>query len=468
MLICRNYIIVIFIKVKGGNIMRIKRVLEGTALAAFAVIAWLGAGSAGVSASVGIGDVSFDEVNISLEVKFSDPELMTGIAKVDKNKKAKVTAWDVYEPEDGDSMGKAEIDLSKLNVVNDNYIAIKTNDMKKPLYIKIAAATKKNRITFRGNTAKISDFKADGKDVEEIDYRRATDAWGASGKVSELDFSEYQYQGATLYVRVKGVNKLSSVTDGNYDNIKDGQVTFIPDGSTKEDNAEVYNIGSLPGKETKLNIARQANGPSVPADYTKGTVTINKNLEFRVIKESGTTTYNAVGSKEVKVVTELLKETDSAILEVRKAAVTNGKGKCASKWTRVKIENPKELLLDSTKTKDIKDATIEQPVSISTSSGAIMEASYKLNSKQTEVTHLVLTSKCEDNYEYYIGSAVPVNGDKGIKPVKKGKTINIKQGDVNGKNVYIRLAGDKKIKRWAGAWKQVGTGIKIPSITASK
>jgi len=347
-----------------------------------------------------------------------------------------------------------------------------TNDMTIPLYIKVAAAAKKNSITFLNSTARISEFKADGKSIQEIDYRRATDAWGASGKISELDFSEYQYQGAALYVRKKGINELSAAA-GDYEKIKNGQVSVIPVGGTKEVSADVYNIGSLPGKETKLNIAKQANGPSVSVDYKKGTVTINKSLEYRVIKESGTTTYNAVGSKEVKAVAGLLEATetapkaDTAILEVRKAAATNGKGKCASKWTRVKIENPKELLLDSS-TKDIKDATIEQPVIISTSAGAIMEAGYKLNNKKKEVTNLVLTNKCEDNYEYYLDSSVPAAGDKAIKPIRKGKTINIKKGDVSGKNIYIRLAGDKKSKRWAGAWKQIGTNITIPSVAASK
>jgi len=452
--------------------MNIKRVFQGTALTAFAAIAWFGDGSANASASVSIQDVVFDEEDISLEVQFSDTELMAGIANVDKKRKAKVTAWDVYEPADGSNKGQAKIDLSKFNVTKDNYIAIMTNDMTIPLYIKVAAAAKKNSITFLNSTARISEFKADGKSIQEIDYRRATDAWGASGKISELDFSEYQYQGAALYVRKKGINELSSAA-GDYEKIKNGQVSVIPVGGTKEVSADVYNIGSLPGKETKLNIAKQANGPSVSVDYKKGTVTINKSLEYRVIKESGTTTYNAVGSKEVKAVAGLLEATetapkaDTAILEVRKAAATNGKGKCASKWTRVKIENPKELLLDSS-TKDIKDATIEQPVIISTSAGAIMEAGYKLNNKQTEVTNLVLTNKCEDNYEYYLGSSVPAAGDKAIKPIRKGKTINIKKGDVSGKNIYISLAGDKKSKRWAGAWKQIGTNITIPSVAASK
>jgi len=80
--------------------MSIKRVLQGTALTAFAAIAWFGDGSANASASVSIQDVVFDEEDISLEVQFSDTELMAGIANVDKKRKAKVTAWDVYEPAD--------------------------------------------------------------------------------------------------------------------------------------------------------------------------------------------------------------------------------------------------------------------------------------------------------------------------------------------------------------------------------
>ena len=95
-----------------------------------------------------------------------------------------------------------------------------------------------------------------------------------------------------------------------------------------------------------------------------------------------------------------------------------------------------------------------------------MEAGYKLNSKGTAVTHLVLTNKTSDNYEYYLGSSAPAAGDKDIKTIKNNKAVNIKQEDASGKNVYIRLAGDKRAKRWAGAWTQAGTGIKIPVIAS--
>ena len=137
----------------------------------------------------------------------------------------------------------------------------------------------------------------------------------------------------------------------------------------------------------------------------------------------------------------------------------------ASKWTRVKIEEPKTLSF-SQDTQDINTATVDKPVTISTTSGAIMEAGYKLNSKGTAVTHLVLTNKTSDNYEYYLGSSAPAAGDKDIKTIKNNKAVNIKQEDASGKNVYIRLAGDKRAKRWAGAWTQAGTGIKIPVIAS--
>lgn len=462
--------------------MKIKRVLQGTALTAFAALSWFGAGPAAAKASVSMKDVTFDEKNVKLEVSFTDTELMVGMAKVDKNKKAKVTAWDIYEPEAGSQPGKAEIDLSKLSVIKDNYIAITTNDMNKPLYIKLAATAKRNKITFHGNTAKISDFKADGKDVAEIEYRRTTDAWtNKSYKIADLNFSEYQYQGAVLYIRQSGVNDLAKITNKDAKDVKedtdvykDIQTETVDINTVKNAAAidvPVYVIGKLPGKEVKLNIAKQANGPSVPVDYRKGTVTINKNLEYRVIKTAGVATYEAISSKSVKEINDLLKASEnvsaasSGVVEVRKQAVTRGKGKSASKWTRVRIEEPRELEF-SQDTKDINTAEVDKPVTISTTSGAIMEAGYKLNSKGTAVTHLVLINKTSDSYEYYLGSSAPAAGDKGIKTIKKAKTINIKQDDVNGKNIYIRLAGDKKAKRWAGAWTQAGTGIKIPVIAS--
>ena len=462
--------------------MRIKRVLQGTALTAFAAAAWLSAGSAGASAAVSIADVKFDEQNISLEVKFNDPELMVGIAKVDNNKKAKVAAWDIFELETGKTDGTAKIDLSKLSVIKDNYIAITTNDMEIPLYIKLAATAKRNRITFHGDTAKISDFKADSTDVTDIEYRRTTDAWtNKTVKISEIEFSEYQYQGAVLYLRVPGEDRLDGIktaakaggTEDPYTSIKDVQVDINTVKGASAIMADVYNIGSLPGKEVKLNIAKQANGPSVPVDYKKGTVTINKNLEYRVIKDSGIVSHAAIASKSVKNVSDILGASDglpaesSGVIEVRKAAATKGKGKSASKWTRVQLEEPKALALASG-TADINTATTDKPVTISTATGAVIEASYKLNSKNTAVTYLVLTNKTSDNYEYYLGSAVPAVGDKAIKTIKGSKAANIKKDDVSGKNIYIRMAGDKKAKRWAGEWTKVGTNIKVPEVAASK
>ena len=55
-----------------------------------------------------------------------------------------------------------------------------------------------------------------------------------------------------------------------------------------------------------------------------------------------------------------------------------------------------------------------------------------------------------------------------VKPIKGGKVVIIKQADVSGKNIFIPLAGNKKAKRWAGAWKQVGTSITVPNVAASK
>lgn len=462
--------------------MRIKRVLQGTALTAFAVVAWLSAGSVDASAEVSISDVTFDEQDASLEIKFTGPELMAGIASVDRNRNAKVAVWDIFEQGEGANKGTAKMDLSKLSVVKDNYIAIMTNDMEVPFYIKLAATAKSNKITFRADTAKISTFKADNNDkVEDVQYRRTTDAWtNKTVKISETEFSEYQYQGAVLYFRVPGIDKLSGITTSAqasdakdpYEGLKEDQVINAGNNAMVP-KSDVYNIGSLPGKEVKLNIAKQANGPSVPVDYKKCKVTIKKKLEYRVIKESGIVSYAAIGSDAVKDVSGILGASDgseaapSAILEVRKAAVTKGRLKCASKWTRVQLEESKALAF-AAGTVDINAATTDNPVTISTASGAVIEAGYKLNTKKTAVTYLYLTNKTSDNYEFYLGSAVPAVGDKAIKTIKGNKTANLKKDDVGGKNIYIRIAGDKKTKRWAGEWTKAGTDIKVPEVASSK
>ena len=86
--------------------MKIKRVLQGTALAALAAAAWMGTGSTDASAKVSTDDISIEDGIIHMNS--DDAEIMVSIVQV-KNNQFQIKNWDVYED------GCATVDLSKLN-----------------------------------------------------------------------------------------------------------------------------------------------------------------------------------------------------------------------------------------------------------------------------------------------------------------------------------------------------------------
>lgn len=438
--------------------MKIKRVLQGTALTALAAAAWMGAGSTDASAEVvPMNDVMFDGEKLFIQAEESDHEIMVGVAKV-SNDKAKVSAWDVYEYEDG----YVEVDLSKLNAGNDNYIAVKTDDMSQPFFVKIAAASKQTKVTVDKATAKIKEIKtkvgkagASAVDLKKtaIEWRTAIGGGYNSEDNAEVDFSQYQYQGATIYVRTpavcSGIAK-DTKTLGNGDDKKDTTTKY-----------DVYTVGSLPGKEGKVSIAKQANGPKVAVDYAKGTVKLPKGTFYRVVTENeGIVTGGAVGDSKATPVADILSATygenktpltgDKAVVEVRKEATDK---KCASKWTRVEIQKPVAMTADGTTfNKDwTTKVTTAQAVNVVTT-GASLTAQYTESKGKTKtINGLVLTNNSPLNLEYAVSTTA-----SGIKKLATGgKKVTLKTTAAS-QNIYIRVAGDKKSKKWAGAWLDLG------------
>ncbi len=419
--------------------MRIKRVLQGTALTALAAAAWMGAGSTDASAEVkgvSIGTATDSSYVLSVTAESDDPEVMVGVAKVSKDGKAKVSAWDVYE---GSS---AEVDLSKLNVANDNFFAVKTDDMAKPMFVGIAASSKKNKIEFNAGSAKITKLqttvgKTTAEYTSDIEVRTATGKWASVQQTTE--FSKYQYQGATLYVRIpadgtKKTEKLE-ITD----------VTIDKKNTAKE---TVKQLGSLPSKETKLNIAKQANGPKVAVDYVKGLVTLPAKTEYRVVAAvADVVSPTAVG--DVKVATTpgaLLKGKDKAVLEVRKAASIEKKGKAASKWTRVELVKPQAAGFSTT-----GEVSTSGALTATATTGGAVKIQFTSNTKGDAVA---LSFETTGNFDYYIGE--PTYDGKGFKAVKKKKVV-IKKALVDGKDIYVRSCGDKATQTWAGEWEKITT-----------
>ena len=422
--------------------MKINRVIQGTALTALAAAAWMGAGS---DASASVTNARIDRADdssyiLSVEAENDDPEVMVGVAKVSKDGKAKVSAWDVYE---GNS---AEVDLSKLNVANDNFFAVKTDDMDKPMFVGIAASSKKNKIEFNAGSAKITKLqttvvKTTTDYTGDIEVRTVTGTWDSVQQTAE--FSKYQYQGATLYVRIpaddnKKTEKLE-VTD----------ITINKKNTAKE---KVKQLGSLPSKETKLNIAKQANGPKVAVDYVKGLVTLPAKTEYRIVATvADVVSPTAVGDTKVATTPgALLEGKGKAVLEVRKAASTEKKGKAASKWTRVELVKPQAAGFTVTGTIST-GSTLEAKAATAGS----VKLTFNKDKKENAAS---LSMEATGDFDYYIGA--PTYDGKGFKAIKgkeAAKKITIKKTAIDGKDLYVRTCGDKSTQTWAGEWEKITT-----------
>lgn len=362
--------------------MRLKKLLQGTAFAVLATAACLGTGKTDALAQISENSVKVDTDKQQMVVtpEADDKEVIISVAKKGKKKgniTFKMSQWDVH---DVNGAKEVKIDLSKLSNVKENFIAVKTEDMANPFIVRIPAAAKVNVITYNAEKNEL-DFKAGAKKsyakaAESFQYRTPYGSWSESetltdGKISGI-FKRYQYQGLGIYLRTPATKANETLTpnDGDYKNVYDAQNI-----NTK---LQVYDSGSFPGKITKLNIAKQAKGPSVPVQYGAGTVTIPKAVEYRVlIKNSETKTYDfkqfTVASETTEgepansetetiktadkfkattnvKVTDLLGMPDGTpatsgavgILEVRTASKVNDsspkKARCASNWTRVAIE----------------------------------------------------------------------------------------------------------------------------------
>ncbi|MCX4327952.1 MAG: hypothetical protein OSJ45_11755 [Lachnospiraceae bacterium] len=427
--------------------MRIKRVLQGTALTALAAAAWMGAGSADASAAVDTTNlVKAADGSYQLQVTTTgnDIEVMAAVVKPNKNGGVKITAWDVHEG------STANIDLSKLNVANDNYIALKTDSMDEPIFVGIAAASKKNKVTFNAGTAKVTNIDTTVVKTTTtgytgaVEYRTANGNWAAFNRDNAL--TGYQHQGATLYLRVPANTKAkTNITDGLIDITNDKK-------NTKK--LDIRQVGSLPGKETKLNIGKQANGPRVAVDYVKGTVTIPKSAEYRVVANASTSAAVGTTSDKAEALTPgaILGKanSDSGVLEVRKAAVTNtAKGKAASKWTRVELKMPKAVTIEKA------DVATSSSVKAKVSGGAI-ELQYTVDKKKVANGGLTFKNTAGFSVDYFVGSAAPTGYDKAIKAVKDTKTVTIKKLK-DGDKIFVRVSGDKTKTQWAGAWGELLT-----------
>lgn len=493
--------------------MRMNKVMKGTALTALAAATWLAAGTTDASAAkaenpIDIEDVIVNTYKQTLTVDVEEgkaKEVHIGIGTFNKNKSTvKVSAWDVYEvgeyeewdeyDEGTSGFGVSGVDLSKLNSTKDSYIAVKT-DKSDPVYIKVPAAVKGQTAKYNpGNNhldiTKIKQGTSSDIKPETLDwqYRTSYGSWkfftpyGTDDKGTVIQneiFQEFQQQGASLYVRT------GATEGGYYDETEKKYYNMKPLGTVKDANDKgsdpveypLYESGSLPGKESKVSIKKQANGPAVGVDYAKNTVKLAKDVEFRMILGSDYFSTELAGVKsDAKVEVEKFFEATtsssiakaeadaatSGVLEVRKKADATKK-KSASKWTIVKLDKPQEMAIKAAKADDLKDGgivTTNSAVSFAVTNGSIsVKYIYKGTGDKAKYSDKVEITNSDSklDYEVVIKSSVPASTDKATKVKKGGKNAKVtaKKGDT----IYIRVAGDKKEKRFAGKYTVVAKTI---------
>ena len=463
--------------------MEIRKKLQWTVVAAFAVTAWTWAGADNASAAVTAADIEVSGTEQKMYVNVSqDKEMVFGTAT--RSRKAgkvvfKVSSWNLYEI---DSSKRAEIDLSKLSNVKDNYIAVKTDDMEVPVIVRIPANDKFSSVRYNGATQeleiKTGTSKTSLKAASGYEWRTVYSNWQTpdekekltDGKVTGV-FGEFQFQGGTLYIRIPGEG-LSKITETADITLKDAY-----DAADTSKAVKVYDASKLPGRETKLNIAKQANGPAVSVQYSAGTLTLPKSSEYRIVTVSGgavtipgDVTKNASVKRGITVDELLSGSSKSGILEVR-TEPNNSRKKCASKWTRIQLEKPSVLETSGSDTLiskpsapsdgvykwgggGIKNVTVLGDAGESGTKPVLVKADYQSTSKGVDVV-----IKSTSSVSYHIAVM-----DKEEKPAASASAKTLKanssltlSGLRDGQVVYIRQDGNNRTKTWAGEYTKFGT-----------
>ncbi len=498
--------------------MQLKKLLQGSAFALVAAACAIAVPSVvkaadvtGTTTETGVGTVAVDGEKAQLTVSgATDKEVLVGFAKVNAKGKVTVAAWDTY---DGAS---ATVDLSKLSNTKDNYIALTTPSKLATdaiTIVKIPATKKVVKAEFDASTAtvkigeadkgkpemkELSSTDTDANAAKNYEYRTAYTGWASMKGTSDVvDLKLYQEEGATLFIRKKGVKETAFPTTQE----SEGTYTF-----GANDKLKIYKTtSSLPGKEAKLAIKARAKGPKATADYVNGKVKLPKGAEYRLcsstkLEDANTATkkYNEVGAAaKTMTIAELTSGKDSVVtttttefdLEVRTAADT-AKKKAASKWSRLTVSVPKALTdiaagsgkalvntgtdLDS---KKVNGNLPAQTTSDQEGGGAGIKAAV-LKEEGTETSSLLAVNYVVkgklDSTKYYTSNAVEIqnNGKAAYEIIVGGKTdtkapegraTKIAAGKKivltkveDGSTVWIRKAGDKKTKTWVSDYAKLG------------
>jgi len=475
-------------------IMKWNKVLQGTLVVAAAAATWVGAGAVDAAAADPAADITAGGAKIKFiasdqtlkitEVQNSAKEILFAVGTV-KNKKTKITAWDVYDYKEN-----MTIDLSKLSNTKDNYLLVRTEKAETPAIIKIPAVQKTAKATIEplkaevkfGVGARAADATAAAK-TTGFEYRTIYGSWKPVASESAIpNWSMYQEQGATLYFRTPGLAESDSKISND-----GGEIEYTYNGDTEKVATTYVAVSSLPGKEAKLTIAKKANGPSVAVDYTKGTVKLPRNSEYRVVK-SAIGAVTTVGTSAVsKGASDFFTTDDSTLKEatVEVRAIGVDKKKAASKWTRVVVDKPANFgsLLVPGEAIATPPSSTSDPKTYTWGGKGVAEAKLKETSEST--TSLItaeyikvskkdaikLTNNGTDGYQIVVqadGKTAPAQDARVTATLKAraGSTVTLKNV-ANGSYIYVRKAGNKNSKTWVGLYQCLGVVDYPQSVTVT-
>lgn len=390
----------------------------------------------------------------------TDHEILFNVATVDKNKKLKASAWEVY---DIDGKNQITIDLTSLNTQKENYLQIKGDVSKEPITIYIPKTDNTVKLKMNGYTGKVEMTKgADSSKSATFEYRTQYSGWQEYGIVGKddadvADLTLYQERGANLYFRLGAESELTTVAGGT-------EVTDLTDKASGEKVVNAVKLPSLPGKEVKVAVAKKANAPKATVNYKKGTVTIPKGALYRVNDENGlgkfTTTATSAKVALSSASTGDDKEAFNKLLaggslEVKKAG-DSGKKKAESKVFQLAFPNAKATpTVDGDNKLEAKNNKIVDPTD---KTKTLTVSSEDVKNRKQEVTSLKLTVKNDTayNYEVVVSDTEPTATAKS-KVVKAGQSATITGINKAGSNVYVRRSADQKKAEWATDYILMGT-----------
>lgn len=359
--------------------------------------------------------------------------------------------------------GGLTVDLSTLNVTKDNYVKVWGDKNTDPIIIKIPAADQlgKAKVEFDKDdvaTATVPKKKETAAYGKGIEYAVGSGNWTTNTN-GTLKVSDYTALGATLRVRVAGATTIAAGANA----LGTAKEYSIKKSDKK---AKVYELtGTFPGKEIKVKVPKKAAAPKVKVDYTKGTVTLPKDAQYRVntfgengaVSDLGTWT---AGSGKVLKQGEGLGIVTGGAIDVR----TKKEGKPASMYlafsydkqatlTVTKVspsDDPKNNAAEATVKTDAKDApndlTLTYARTIVTGKRASTSGAITVKNTSKDFAYEYLLVKDGDGKD-------PAADVKGAKSVKSGKDAKIKLKNDAKYTIYVRRAAvSKGDVAWATPW----------------